>query len=44
MAIKAAPNTENVCANPASVAECEIDETKSDPAATVPEVPTPDNT
>ena len=37
----AAPSTALVCASPAKVSESVMDETKSDPAATVPATPTP---
>ena len=40
-AIIAAPNTVVVCASPANDSDLDIEVTSSDPAATVPEVPTP---
>ena len=40
----AAPKTALVCASPARVSELVIDETKREPAATVPATPTPLNT
>ena len=37
----AAPRTVVVCASPARASDLEIDVTRSEPAATVPDVPTP---